>query len=158
MMGAVARARHTVLAPYLKPDHKAIGSINSPMQCMMKEICAQCLQLHKDPKTGEETVVSPALIRTNPWIMWIGAISARVFPKTAFKRNSPSSGSTAVCGNSAHGRSRSPSRTRSTNLVQNLECDHHKDRTVFVHAGDLAQYGFLAFHEVAGGIEPGISV
>ena len=38
MMGAVARARHTVLAPYLKPDHKAIGSINSPMQCMMKEI------------------------------------------------------------------------------------------------------------------------
>ncbi len=56
-MGAVARARHTVLAPYLKPDHKAIGSINSPMQCMMKEICAQCLQLHKDPVTGEETVV-----------------------------------------------------------------------------------------------------
>jgi NAD(P)H-flavin reductase len=57
MMGAVARARHTTLAPYLKPDHKAIGSINSPMQCMMKEICAQCLQLHKDPRTGEETVV-----------------------------------------------------------------------------------------------------
>jgi NAD(P)H-flavin reductase len=57
MMGAVARARHTRLAPYLKPDHKAIGSINSPMQCMMKEICAQCLQQHKDPVTGEETVV-----------------------------------------------------------------------------------------------------
>jgi hypothetical protein len=57
MMGAVARARHTVLAPYLKHGHKAIGSINSPMQCMMKEICAQCLQLHKDPVTGEETVV-----------------------------------------------------------------------------------------------------
>jgi len=57
MMGAVARARHTVLAPFLKPDHKAIGSINSPMQCMMKEICAQCLQQHKDPITGEETVV-----------------------------------------------------------------------------------------------------
>lgn len=57
MMGAVARARHASLAPYLKPDHKAIGSINSPMQCMMKEICAQCLQLHKDPVTGEETVV-----------------------------------------------------------------------------------------------------
>jgi NAD(P)H-flavin reductase len=57
MMRAVAQARHGVLAPYLRPDHKAIGSINSPMQCMMKEICAQCLQLHKDPKTGEETVV-----------------------------------------------------------------------------------------------------
>jgi NAD(P)H-flavin reductase len=57
MMHAVARARHTTLAPYLNPDHKAIGSINSPMQCMMKEICAQCLQQHKDPITGEETVV-----------------------------------------------------------------------------------------------------
>jgi NADPH-dependent glutamate synthase beta subunit-like oxidoreductase/NAD(P)H-flavin reductase len=57
MMAAVARARHTVLAKYLKPDHKGIGSINSPMQCMMKEICAQCLQTHKDPTTGVETVV-----------------------------------------------------------------------------------------------------
>jgi NADPH-dependent glutamate synthase beta subunit-like oxidoreductase/NAD(P)H-flavin reductase len=57
MMHAVQRARYGVLAPYLKPGHKAIASINSPMQCMMKEICAQCLQLHKDPITGEETVV-----------------------------------------------------------------------------------------------------
>ena len=57
MMAAVARARHGSLAPYLNPNHKAIGSINSPMQCMMKEICAQCLQLHRDPETGQETVV-----------------------------------------------------------------------------------------------------
>jgi NADPH-dependent glutamate synthase beta subunit-like oxidoreductase/NAD(P)H-flavin reductase len=57
MMAAVARARHGVLAPFLKRDHTAIGSINSPMQCMMKEICAQCLQMHKNPATGEETVV-----------------------------------------------------------------------------------------------------
>ena len=57
MMAAVQRARHGVLARHLKADHRAIGSINSPMQCMMKEICAQCLQLHKDPVTGAETVV-----------------------------------------------------------------------------------------------------
>ena len=57
MMHAVQRARHGVLAPFLKHGHKAIASINSPMQCMMKEICAQCLQQHKDPTTGEETVV-----------------------------------------------------------------------------------------------------
>jgi len=57
MMHAVQRARYGVLAPYLKHGHKAIASINSPMQCMMKEICAQCLQQHKDPITGEETVV-----------------------------------------------------------------------------------------------------
>ncbi|MBC8022056.1 MAG: FAD-dependent oxidoreductase [Burkholderiales bacterium] len=57
MMAAVARARHGLLAPYLKPSHVGIGSINSPMQCMMKEICAQCLQPHLDPATGKTTYV-----------------------------------------------------------------------------------------------------
>ena len=57
MMAAVTAARKTVLGAYLKPDHAAIASINSPMQCMMKEICAQCLQRHVDPVTGIETVV-----------------------------------------------------------------------------------------------------
>ncbi len=57
MMHAVGLARHGVLAPFLKPGHTAIGSINSPMQCMMKEVCAQCLQPHVDPVTGERTVV-----------------------------------------------------------------------------------------------------
>ena len=57
MMAAVGVARHDVLKPYLKPGHVGVGSINSPMQCMMKEICAQCLQLHRDPVTGVETVV-----------------------------------------------------------------------------------------------------
>jgi NADPH-dependent glutamate synthase beta subunit-like oxidoreductase/NAD(P)H-flavin reductase len=57
MMAAVAVARHKELAPYLKPKHRAIGSINSPMQCMMKEVCAQCLQRHIDPETGKQSVV-----------------------------------------------------------------------------------------------------
>ena len=57
MMRAMQRARHTVLKPYLNPQHIGIASINSPMQCMMKEICAQCLQRHVDPVTGEETIV-----------------------------------------------------------------------------------------------------
>ncbi len=57
MMNAVRLARHGVLKPHMKAGHRALGSINSPMQCMMKEICAQCLQLHKDPVTGKETVV-----------------------------------------------------------------------------------------------------
>jgi NADPH-dependent glutamate synthase beta subunit-like oxidoreductase/NAD(P)H-flavin reductase len=57
MMNAVRLARHSVLKDYLRPDHRALASINSPMQCMMKEICAQCLQLHKDPLTGRESVV-----------------------------------------------------------------------------------------------------
>jgi NAD(P)H-flavin reductase len=57
MMAAVARARHDVLKAHLKPHHFAIGSINSPMQCMMKEICAQCLQPHRDPHTGKTSYV-----------------------------------------------------------------------------------------------------
>ncbi len=57
MMAAVKAARHGALAPYLKPDHVGIGSINSPMQCMMKEVCAQCLQKHVDPATGAETII-----------------------------------------------------------------------------------------------------
>jgi NAD(P)H-flavin reductase len=66
MMAAVARARHAVLKEFLKPDHAAIGSINSPMQCMMKEICAQCLQTHRDPVTGEETVVFSCFNQDQP--------------------------------------------------------------------------------------------
>jgi NADPH-dependent glutamate synthase beta subunit-like oxidoreductase/NAD(P)H-flavin reductase len=57
MMRAVGTARHGMLSPYLKPGHTAIGSINSPMQCMMKEVCAQCLQPQVDPETGTRSVV-----------------------------------------------------------------------------------------------------
>jgi NADPH-dependent glutamate synthase beta subunit-like oxidoreductase/NAD(P)H-flavin reductase len=57
MMAVVTAARHSVLTPYLKADHIGICSINSPMQCMMKEVCAQCLQKHVDPVSGKETVV-----------------------------------------------------------------------------------------------------
>lgn len=55
MMNAVREARHGVLADLLPQAHVAIGSINSTMQCMMKEICAQCLQMHVDPVTGDPT-------------------------------------------------------------------------------------------------------
>jgi len=57
MMAAVKEARHGVLQPLLQPNHIAIASINSPMQCMMKEVCAQCLQRHVDPTTGKETII-----------------------------------------------------------------------------------------------------
>jgi len=57
MMNGVREARHTTLQAFLKPDHVAIGSINSPMQCMMKQICAQCLQPHRDPETGKISYV-----------------------------------------------------------------------------------------------------
>ncbi len=66
MMAAVAMARHTVLKPFLKEGHAAIGSINSPMQCMMKEICAQCLQRHVDPRTGNVRYVFSCFNQDQP--------------------------------------------------------------------------------------------
>ena len=66
MMAAVGAARHGVLAPYLKPEHRAIASINSPMQCMMKEICAQCLQPHRDPVTGALSYVFSCFNQDQP--------------------------------------------------------------------------------------------
>jgi NADPH-dependent glutamate synthase beta subunit-like oxidoreductase/NAD(P)H-flavin reductase len=66
MMAAVARARHAVLARYLNPHHFAIGSINSPMQCMMKEICAQCLQPQRDPATGAVSYVFSCFNQDQP--------------------------------------------------------------------------------------------
>ena len=45
---------------------RAIGSINSPMQCMMKEICAQCLQPHRDPATGKTSYVFSCFNQDQP--------------------------------------------------------------------------------------------
>jgi NADPH-dependent glutamate synthase beta subunit-like oxidoreductase/NAD(P)H-flavin reductase len=66
MMAAVGAARHGVLAAHLQPEHVAIGSINSPMQCMMKEICAQCLQPHVDPVSGERSYVFSCFNQDQP--------------------------------------------------------------------------------------------
>ncbi|MCW8953024.1 MAG: pyridine nucleotide-disulfide oxidoreductase, partial [Rhodospirillales bacterium] len=66
MMAAVAASRHKELREYLKTDHVAVGSINSPMQCMLKKVCAQCLQRQVDPKTGEETVVFTCFNQDQP--------------------------------------------------------------------------------------------
>ncbi|MBV9249181.1 MAG: pyridine nucleotide-disulfide oxidoreductase, partial [Acetobacteraceae bacterium] len=66
MMQAVGVERHGLLAHYMRADHTALGSINSPMQCMMKEVCAQCLQPHIDPVTGERAVVFSCFNQDQP--------------------------------------------------------------------------------------------
>lgn len=47
--------RDTTLKPYLNANAKVTGSISSCMQCMMKGVCAQCLQWQVDPATGQRT-------------------------------------------------------------------------------------------------------
>ena len=66
MMAAVHAARHGPLAPHLRPDCAGIASINSPMQCMMKEICAQCLQPHVDPRSGARSHVFSCFNQDQP--------------------------------------------------------------------------------------------
>jgi len=55
-----------VLQPHLRKDHVGIASINSPMQCMMKEVCAQCLQRHVDPATGKATILFTCFNQDQP--------------------------------------------------------------------------------------------
>jgi NAD(P)H-flavin reductase len=58
MMAAVTYARYHHLKSLFKTSCITIGSINSPMQCMMKGICAQCLQKHVDADGKESYVYS----------------------------------------------------------------------------------------------------
>jgi NADPH-dependent glutamate synthase beta subunit-like oxidoreductase/NAD(P)H-flavin reductase len=57
MMAAVALARKQGVLKSLSSIPLAIASINSPMQCMMKAICGQCLQEQRNPATGEVSYV-----------------------------------------------------------------------------------------------------
>ncbi len=51
----VRDARRAALGQYLSKNPVAIGSANSVMQCMLKGVCAQCLQWQIDPATGLRT-------------------------------------------------------------------------------------------------------
>lgn len=43
------------LAGHFQSDVKVLGTVGSPMQCMLKGVCGQCLQWQIDPATGERT-------------------------------------------------------------------------------------------------------
>jgi NADPH-dependent glutamate synthase beta subunit-like oxidoreductase/NAD(P)H-flavin reductase len=63
MMAAVAMARQQGLVTGLSEIPFAIASINSPMQCMMKAICGQCLQEQHNPETGEVSYVFSCMMQ-----------------------------------------------------------------------------------------------
>lgn len=52
-MNTFRKMLDATLKSHLKPGFNAIAAVNSPMQCMMKEVCAQCLCRHVDSATGE---------------------------------------------------------------------------------------------------------
>jgi len=47
--------RSGTLAHLFKPEARVYGSVHSTMQCMLKGVCAQCLQWQIDPATGKRT-------------------------------------------------------------------------------------------------------
>jgi len=51
----VQQARSGILKDYFSPDTEFIASVYGPMQCMLKGVCAQCLQWQVDPATGKRT-------------------------------------------------------------------------------------------------------
>ena len=55
LMRMMQQARHGALREYFTKSPEAIASIGSPMQCMLKGVCSQCLQWHVDPTTGKRT-------------------------------------------------------------------------------------------------------
>lgn len=56
-MQALAQALKTSLSARLKPGLVATAAVNSPMQCMMKEVCAQCLCRHRDRSNNVTRIV-----------------------------------------------------------------------------------------------------
>ncbi len=55
LLRGLQRALRGELQPYFKSDVQAMGTVGSPMQCMLQGVCAQCLQWQIDPETGERT-------------------------------------------------------------------------------------------------------
>ena len=51
----VRDAQRDELRDYLAKNPKTLGSISTPMQCMLKGVCSQCLQWQIDPETGHRT-------------------------------------------------------------------------------------------------------
>lgn len=59
------------LKEVFKPDLKAIGMVGSPMQCMLKGVCAQCLQWQIDPETGKRTRAVFSCAEQDQPLSWI---------------------------------------------------------------------------------------
>ncbi len=59
------------LAGKFDADVKALGTAGSPMQCMLKGVCAQCLQWQKDPDTGKRTRAVFSCAEQDQPLAWI---------------------------------------------------------------------------------------
>jgi len=59
------------LKPLFKDAVHATGTVGSPMQCMMKGVCGQCLQWQIDPSTGKRTRAVFSCANQDQPLSWI---------------------------------------------------------------------------------------
>ncbi len=59
------------LEPLFKNNVHATGTVGSPMQCMMKGVCGQCLQWQIDPETGKRTRAVFSCAKQDQPLSWI---------------------------------------------------------------------------------------
>lgn len=59
------------LKPLFKNNVHATGTVGSPMQCMMKGVCGQCLQWQIDPTTGNRTRAVFSCSKQDQPLSWI---------------------------------------------------------------------------------------
>ena len=59
------------LKSLFKENVHATGTVGSPMQCMMKGVCGQCLQWQIDPATGNRTRAVFSCSKQDQPLSWI---------------------------------------------------------------------------------------
>ena len=71
LLSGMQAALDGVLKPLFREDVQAIGTVGSPMQCMMKGVCGQCLQWQIDPATGRRTRAVYSCSQQEQPLSWI---------------------------------------------------------------------------------------
>ncbi len=71
LLRGLQSAMQSDLRDVFREDVNILGTVGSPMQCMLKGVCAQCLQWQIDPDSGERTrAVFSCAMQDQP-LMWI---------------------------------------------------------------------------------------
>ena len=71
LLKAYQEALKNMLKDVFRPDVQVVGTVGSPMQCMLKGVCAQCLQWQMDPETGERTRAVFSCAKQEQPLAWI---------------------------------------------------------------------------------------
>ncbi|MHB8250805.1 MULTISPECIES: FAD-dependent oxidoreductase [Acidithiobacillus] len=71
LLKAFQQALKGELQSYFRADLEATATVGSPMQCMLKGVCAQCLQWQIDPETGQRTKAVFSCAQQDQPLAWV---------------------------------------------------------------------------------------